>query len=367
MSSKNRIRFARSITRNNLPATLDYGEPGYVKNDRLIIGNEDGTEFIVNDWNSLKNKPDLAGLETTVAFTADETIQAYRVVRIKPSNGRVVRASRASLSVARVVGIVTAETNNQSTALVQSSGVVGNPAWSWTPGDYIYLSNTVGDLTDDISGFSDTDAICLIGIAISATELLLAIEPPQLAHENAEFPIVQTVTDGDTSHVPSSDAIHKHVSGAITAIDLTEDLQNLEIRVEDTEEDITNLSTDVSSLLIDVQDLKDPFIESAEDDIDESFNLIAIANAQALRCDISIVGPSAVRFESVYAARLGSTVVANSVIHNTIGDSTGITPNISIDQNNFLLSFTITSGTWSVVVRVFPMPVWGGTLPSIVS
>lgn len=371
MANKNRIRFARSVTRNNLPATLEYGEPGYIKNDRLIIGNDDGTEFIVNDWNTLKNKPDLAGLETTVSFTADEAIQAYRVVRIKPSNGHVVRASRASLSTAHVVGIVTTDVTDQSAALVQSSGVVTNSNWSWTPGNYIYLANTVGDLTEDISGFSDTDARCLIGIAISATEILLDLEPPQLAHETAEVPIVQTVTENDTTHIPSSDAVYEHVAGAIAAIspspNVTTDINNLEDRMDDAEADITSLSTDVSTLIVDVQDLKDPFIESAEDDIDTSFNFIRVVNAQTVRCDITIIGPNAIRFESITAAKLGTTIDTNNTTHNTVGDSAGITSDISLDQGDFLLSFTVTSGTWGVVVRVFPMPAWGGTIPSVTS
>jgi hypothetical protein len=57
MSNKNLIKFARSMTRNNLPVSLDYGEPAYVKNAEFIIGNGDGTEFVVNDFNNLTNKP----------------------------------------------------------------------------------------------------------------------------------------------------------------------------------------------------------------------------------------------------------------------------------------------------------------------
>lgn len=326
MANKNRIRFARSITRNNLPATLEYGEPGYVRNDRLIIGNDDGTEFTINDWNNLKNKPDLAGLETTVAFTTDETIQAYRVVRIKPSNGRVVRASRASLSTARAVGIVTAEAVNQSTALVQSSGVVGNPLWTWTPGDYIYLSNTVGDLTNDISGFSDTDARCLIGIAISATEILLDIEPPQLAHETAEFPIVQTVTDSDTTNVPSADAVHDHVASQIAAIslppDLTTEVDNLEIRMDDAEADITTLSTDVSTLITDL-DTAEINIGTNTTDISNLTNVVNGQIVQTVTDGDTTHAPSADAVHDYVQSEL-SNVSITPVQSVTDGDTTGV-------------------------------------------
>lgn len=301
MANKNRIRFARSVTRNNLPASLDYGEPGYVKNDRLIIGNDDGTEFIVNDWSSLKNKPDLAGLETTVAFTTDELIQTHRVVRIKPSNGRIVRASKNALSTARVIGIVTDETIAESTALVQSTGVVADNAWSWTPGDAIYLGNTVGGLTSDISGFADTDARCLIGIAISPTEILLTIQPPKLPHDEPDpvdpITLVQTITDTDTENAPSAAAVYSHVSTEIGAInlppDLTSDLNTLdgrvttvegdvsglEGRVDDIEDDITGLSTDVSTVTGDL----DAVVTAVNTNITNINNLTSVVNGQIVQ------------------------------------------------------------------------------------
>ncbi len=53
----NRIKIARSITRANLPEVLEYGEQAYVKNAKLVIGNGDGSEFVVNDYNNLINAP----------------------------------------------------------------------------------------------------------------------------------------------------------------------------------------------------------------------------------------------------------------------------------------------------------------------
>lgn len=53
----NRIKIARSTTRANLPEVLEYGEQAYVKNAKLVIGNGDGSEFVVNDYNNLINAP----------------------------------------------------------------------------------------------------------------------------------------------------------------------------------------------------------------------------------------------------------------------------------------------------------------------
>jgi len=57
VSNSNRIKIARSLSRENLPNVLEYGEPAYVKNVQFIIGNGDGSEFVVNDWNNILNKP----------------------------------------------------------------------------------------------------------------------------------------------------------------------------------------------------------------------------------------------------------------------------------------------------------------------
>lgn len=271
MANKNRIRFARSITRDNLPATLEYGEPGYIKNNRLIIGNEDGSEFVVNDWNNLRNKPNIAGEERTLSLIADEAIQVNRAVRIKPSNGRVVRASKTSATNSRVIGIaVTAASAANDTIQVQIEGTIDDPSWTWTPGDEIYLANTVGGFTNDISAFADTDMRTFIGIALSATSIVLYIQKPETLDEAKD--IVQSITDGDTTGVPSADAVYDHVSGAIAAIalppDLTTEVSTLEARVDNIYA-VTD-SGDESGLIVDLEDRMD----TVETDITTVTNIV---------------------------------------------------------------------------------------------
>ena len=265
MANKNRIKVARSVTRSNLPGVLDYGELGFVNNTELIIGNADGSDFIVNDYNNLVNKPASAGPETTLTLTADESIQAYRAIRIK-TTGKAVRASKNSTTLARVVGISIQAAALDEDFLVQTEGTITNSGWSFTPGSLVYLGNTVGDLTEDISGFADTDAITLVGIAISATEIALNIGS-SIHPETGETPnLVQTVADGDTNNAPSADAIYDFVTGITgviagnvstnaTAISSNEtniqtnidDIAALETRMDDAETDITDNATEISN------------------------------------------------------------------------------------------------------------------------
>lgn len=62
----NKIKIARSTTRANLPTVLEYGEFGFVNAKKLIVGNNDGTDFVVNDFNNLLNVPDFANAVTSV-------------------------------------------------------------------------------------------------------------------------------------------------------------------------------------------------------------------------------------------------------------------------------------------------------------
>lgn len=66
----NKIKIARSTTRANLPATLEYGEQAYIKNAQFLVGNGDGTEFVVNDFNNLINVP-------AVGYTTVDSVNGY--------------------------------------------------------------------------------------------------------------------------------------------------------------------------------------------------------------------------------------------------------------------------------------------------
>ncbi len=171
MSNSNRIKIARSLSRENLPSVLEYGEPAYVKNVKFVLGNGDGSEFVVNDWSSLLNKP------TSFSATAAEDIPAFRFVA-QDSSGELILANRTSLAEATVVGISTEEILTDETGTVLRSGSITNPAWSLTPGLQYYL-DTDGTIRSTVPDLS-TDAVAAIGTAQTSTTLFVSLNAPRL-------------------------------------------------------------------------------------------------------------------------------------------------------------------------------------------
>jgi len=171
MSNSNRIKIARSLSRENLPSVLEYGEPAYVKNAQFVIGNGDGSEFIINDWSNLLNKP------SSFPAIAAEDIPAFRFVA-QDSSGELILANRTSLAEATVVGISTEEILTDETGTVLRSGSITNPAWSLTPGLQYYL-DTDGTIRSTVPDLS-TDAVAAIGTAQTSTTLFVSLNAPRL-------------------------------------------------------------------------------------------------------------------------------------------------------------------------------------------
>lgn len=108
-------------------------------------------------------------------YPAGENIAAFRMVAL--IDDELVLANQADESHAyAIAGItLTAATTGQSPS-VQRSGMVVNPAWSWTPGEPIYLGSN-GQLTQD--GTAITSGFLLpLGWAAEATRLWLEIGQP---------------------------------------------------------------------------------------------------------------------------------------------------------------------------------------------
>lgn len=171
MSNNNRIKIARSLSRENLPTVLEYGEPAYVKNAQFIIGNGDGSELIINDWDNIQNKP------TSFTALAAEDIPAFRFVA-QDSSGDFILANKTSIAEATVVGITTAEILTDTTGTVLRSGEVTNPSWSLTPGAQYYL-DTNGVLTSTVPS-ETTDVVTALGTALTATKLFVNINAPRV-------------------------------------------------------------------------------------------------------------------------------------------------------------------------------------------
>jgi hypothetical protein len=173
MSNSNRIRIARSLSRENLPNVLEYGEPAYVKNAQFIIGNGDGSELVVNDWNNILNKP----ISSSFTATAAEDIPAYRFVA-QDSNGKLILANNTSLAKATVIGIATAEILTDNSGSVTRSGEVTNPSWTLTPGTQYYLDIN-GNIIDTAPS-GTTNVVTALGTALTSTKLYIDPNAPRL-------------------------------------------------------------------------------------------------------------------------------------------------------------------------------------------
>lgn len=124
-----------------------------------------------------------AGATTGVIFpdegTAASALAVGEVV-YAPSAGNLDLAIATALSTSRVVGIVVQAADSGAIAIIQTAGVVENAGWSLTANTVYYLSkDTPGALTatgPDATG----ETVVAVGIAISATQLMLLITPPIL-------------------------------------------------------------------------------------------------------------------------------------------------------------------------------------------
>lgn len=195
MSNSNRIKIARSLSRENLPSVLEYGEPAYVKNAQFVIGNGDGSEFIINDWSNLLNKP------SSFLAIAAEDIPAFRFVA-QDSSGELILANRTSLAEATVVGISTEEILTDETGTVLRSGSITNPAWSLTPGLQYYL-DTDGTIRSTVPDLS-TDAVAAIGTAQTSTTLFVSLNAPRL-HDLGDYGVTSVNNRVGAVEITSSD------------------------------------------------------------------------------------------------------------------------------------------------------------------
>lgn len=166
----NKIKVARATTRQNLPSVLDYGELGYIKNSQLLIGNGDGSEFILNDWKNIVNRP----TGDFVTIVAGDNLTAFTPVAVN-ENGRAVVADKGNELRARVYGFTRTSAYLGYPVELQIGGSLVNPAWSLTAGTTYFLG-TAGGLVPSTAGFIATDIIAPLGIALDAHTLALNIE-----------------------------------------------------------------------------------------------------------------------------------------------------------------------------------------------
>lgn len=314
----NKIKFARSVNKNNIPAILDYGEPGYIKGQEMIIGNGDGTGFTVNDWNNLINKPDVE--DTIVTIVAGETIPAYTPLAVNGS-GQGIIADKSSTARARVYGFSLTAGNAGDTINIQVAGDITDPDWSLTPGMTYYLGQA-GALVNTYLGFVSTDYVSPLGIAKSPTTLAINIE--------LGFALGVLSINGR--------------SGSITL----------------TASDVGLGKVENVALSSYVKRFGNAVAQS-----EEVLAYLTVTGAQACRFDIFYytADMANVRLETLLVAiGANDAITWNAVTTSDIGDTSGIAPEIGTSNSNIQLGFNITEGNWMFSATAYPVTLPGSTV-----
>ena len=89
-------------------------------------------------------------------------------------------ADASAIATARVVGFARATSSAGAAVTIQTSGTVEYSGWSLTPDTIYYLDTaTPGNITST-APTTVGQAVTVVGIAVSATELALLLNPPIL-------------------------------------------------------------------------------------------------------------------------------------------------------------------------------------------
>lgn len=124
---------------------------------------------------TLVNGQGPAGTSTSPSYTTAAALSGHQVLALN-SAGLALYASADDLSMAfRIVGISNNAASSGGSITVQDKDVMTHGGWSWTPGQIIYLG-----LNGALTGTVPVSAtfILVMGKALSATSILVGIQPP---------------------------------------------------------------------------------------------------------------------------------------------------------------------------------------------
>lgn len=126
-------------------------------------------------YNPLTRKLDLINDPAANPMVAGQRLFASRAVTLD-GNAQVIHADHTNLDHAGgVIGLTSGGAESGKQVIVVSFGVVADPSWSWDITKPSVFLSTSGQLTQTppISGF-----FCVLGYALSATQLSINIKPP---------------------------------------------------------------------------------------------------------------------------------------------------------------------------------------------
>lgn len=115
--------------------------------------------------------------DSTLTFIAGEFLDSYRMVTLNASS-QAIYADHTEISHARrVAGLTMGSAAAAAEVMVRSFGLVTNSSWSWdlsTPSVFLAATGQITQIPPT-SGF-----VCVIGYAVSATQLFIRIQPPTI-------------------------------------------------------------------------------------------------------------------------------------------------------------------------------------------
>jgi len=94
--------------------------------------------------------------------------------------GEPEKGLATDLGTSRIIGISTTVVTAGNAAAIQTFGVVTKAGWALTPNSIYYLSKDTAGAITAIAPIAVGETVVVVGVALSATELLLLLIPPIL-------------------------------------------------------------------------------------------------------------------------------------------------------------------------------------------
>lgn len=110
----------------------------------------------------------------SLAVTSGQTLSGHRIVAANSAGLASYADKDTPATWQHILGLTTGASNNGDVATILPAGEIAEPSWNLNPGLPVYLGNT-GLLTQTLP---TTGAILQIGVALSATRLLVDFKIP---------------------------------------------------------------------------------------------------------------------------------------------------------------------------------------------
>lgn len=110
-----------------------------------------------------------------LTLTAGASVIAYRPIAVDASGQAVPADPTDAAQIGALVGIATNSASGGQAVNLSRAGEVTNGGWSWTPGQTLWAALDGGIVSSPPAGAAWWQQL---GIALSATKMLVTIEPP---------------------------------------------------------------------------------------------------------------------------------------------------------------------------------------------